>query len=162
VGSVAAWAQDARAGDIVSIGALRSGNFELLGDSQWIWIATDSSALPATQRILATLPAEMTAFVTVCVSDPAERQVLETSAQLHDHWLFAPRNEVVVGADVLAHMRTQRGQAWIAGESGWVKRTHATLLDTRAVESDRVTAKGYWKIGESGHRDHRFGRGHRH
>ncbi len=152
-GSVAGWARTARAGDVVYLGRLRNGRFAVLPDAGWLWLATDAAALPAAQSILRTLPADITAYVTVSVSDPAERQPLATAATLEETWLYGGAAQGVLPASGTAVLKSRPGQAWIAGESGWAKRTYAALVNAGTLEADRVSAKGYWKVGESGHRE---------
>jgi NADPH-dependent ferric siderophore reductase len=149
--SVATWARHARAGDTVHIGGLRNGEFALLADSRWIRIAVDPSALPAAQTILKTLPAHVTAYVTVNVSDLNERQSLHAAGPLEQTWLYGTD---VPPAPATALMSSAAGQAWIAGESGWAKQTKARTLLSGTLDEARIVAKGYWKIGESGHREH--------
>jgi NADPH-dependent ferric siderophore reductase len=41
----------------------------------------------------------------------------------------------------------------MAGEADWVKSWRGFWLDDRRLERGRVSARGYWKEGERGHRE---------
>ena len=154
-GSVSAWARQAAIGAGLGIAGPRHGGFALQADARWLWLAADASALPAIQRILETLPADLDVHVLALVGDARERQPLPTRARLQETWLYAD----APGADIDALLadvfdRARRlghdGQVWIAGESGLVRHWRSLWSPLTPAQ---LSAKGYWKHGERDHRD---------
>lgn len=153
-GPASAWAGQARVGEKVGIGGPRDGGFRVPGDVSWIVLAGDASALPAMQSIAATLPAGITVHMYAEVGSPDDRQVVKSAAMLDITWLDEQSTPGAALLGVLSSrpLPTTPGYLWIAGESNavWALRTH--FLQRFGLTRDRVSAKGYWKLGESGHR----------
>lgn len=154
-GPAAAWASQARVGQRLGIAGPRSGGFALPADARWLMLAGDTTALPAIQAIARRLPAAIKAKVYVEVPHPQEQQAIESPASLRVAWLEAGQAPGLALHQGLMYrpLPPGPGYLWIAGESAAVRALRGHYLQERAMERERVSAKGYWKAGEADHRD---------
>lgn len=92
-GPAAAWADRAAPGQrlgMVGPSALYAPTVpfaEAAAAADWVLLAGDETALPAIATLVAALPAGVRAVAFVEVADEAERQPLESGAELAVHWL---------------------------------------------------------------------------
>jgi NADPH-dependent ferric siderophore reductase len=158
-GPVSAWAARVKPGDSFEISAThpRSG-FAIQSSADHYLLFGDETALPAIGGILEALPANARADVFVEVDGIGEQQTIETAAALNLTWLHRKgRGQAVSG--ILEEAAKALGRPddntviWIAAESSIVKslRNHALL--GWSVDRRRLHAAGYWKRGESDHKD---------
>jgi NADPH-dependent ferric siderophore reductase len=156
-GSVSDWARIAKCGDQVGIAGPRNGGFVLLPDSKWVWLAADASALPAAQSIMEHLPHGIQAQALLVVHDDEERQLVRSPARLHLNWRhWRQRAHTLEEADLLLTRMGAlegAGQVWVAGEAEWVRSWRTFWLGHRNLDRQRMSSKGYWKIGARDHRD---------
>ncbi|MBZ5788744.1 siderophore-interacting protein [Burkholderia contaminans] len=156
-GTVSDWARTARRGDQVGIAGPRNGGFALLPDSRWIWLAADASALPAALSILESLPTETYVTGLFVVHDEPEHQTVCSDADMTILWRhdrdraesLHASDEAIVTIDALVGP----GQVWMAGEAEWVKSWRAYWLERKILDRQRLSSKGYWKMGAADHRD---------
>ena len=104
--------------------------------------------------VAAGLPAGLEVEVCVEVASPDDRQTFLSPAMPHVRWLEATS---VPGAALSWALMNQRpssapGYVWMAGESGAMRALRGYYLQSLGLASDRVSAKGYWKVGEAAHR----------
>jgi len=152
-GPASAWASQARVGDRIDIAGPRDGAFRLPEDASWIVLAGDATALPAMKAIAKVLPPGIKAEMYAEVTSPEERQAIESPAPLGVTWL---EEESLPGlalryAITGKTLPSSPGYIWVAGESAAVRacRHHFQML---GLPPGRVSAKGYWKLGETAHR----------
>lgn len=153
-GPLSGWAEGARVGDRLGLSGPRDGGFHPPTDARWMLLAGDATALPAMQAIAAGLPAGLDVEVCVEVASPDDRQTFHSPAMPHVRWLEASS---VPGAALSWALMNQRpssapGYVWMAGESGAMRALRGYYLQSLGLASDRVSAKGYWKVGEAAHR----------
>ncbi|RQR64711.1 siderophore-interacting protein [Burkholderia sp. Bp9125] len=155
--TVSAWARIARRGDQVGIAGPRNGGFALLPDSRWVWLAADASALPAALSILESLPEHTYVAALFAVHDASEHQAVCSDADMTILWRHGRDRAESLRAsdDALAAIDALGGpgQVWMAGEAEWVKSWRAYWLDRRGLDRQRLSSKGYWKVGAADHRD---------
>jgi NADPH-dependent ferric siderophore reductase len=158
-GPASAWAARAKLGDAFEISDThpRSG-FAVQSSTEHYLLFGDESALPAIGGILEALPAHARADVFVEVDDTGEEQTIETEAAINLTWLHRKGDGQAVSRNLeeAAKALGRPGEntvIWIAAESSIVKslRTHALL--GWGVDRGRLHAAGYWKRGESNHKD---------
>ena len=135
----------------------RSG-FPIEPSTEHYLLFGDETALPAIGAILEALPAQARANVCVEVDDAGEEQTIESAASVNLTWLHRkssgngapPSLESAAKAVARPNEKTA---VWIAAESSIVMtlRKHA-LLEWR-VDRQHLHAAGYWKRGESDHKD---------
>ncbi|MYM27423.1 SIP domain-containing protein [Duganella sp. CY15W] len=154
-GPAATWAAQAQAGEQVVIAGPRDGGYALPDGASWLLLAGDLTAMPAIQRIAATLPPGLPAEIHVELASPDDRQVIDSTASLNVHWL--PAGAMPGSALCLSLLNRPLppgpGYIWIAGESASIRSLRNRYLQTLWLDAKRVSAKGYWKVGEAAHRD---------
>lgn len=153
-GPACLWASQAQVGDKISIAGPRDGGFRLPAGASRIILAGDATALPALQAIAKSLPANISVEMYAEVGSAEDRQVVQSAATLHIRWLEehgtpgkALRDTVMGERDPVV-----ADYVWIAGESGAVRalRAHYQLAK---LDPAKISAKGYWKVGEAAHRE---------
>lgn len=154
-GPASSWAGRARVGDRIVIVGPRDGGFRLPPDASWVILAGDATALPAIRCIAKALPAGLKAEIYAEVDAPDDREVIESPASLGIAWLGGQSTPGAALQRALADrpLPASPGYIWIAGESGAVRALRAHFLQTMGLAQNRVSAKGYWKVGETAHRD---------
>jgi NADPH-dependent ferric siderophore reductase len=159
-GPASRWAAGAAAGDrVVVLGPAVADNrairFRPPEDTDLMLIWGDETALPAVSAILESLPAGARARVWLEVHDAGDIQDLVTAAEAEITWLVRDAGSVEGSPMALDALRADRlppaehPYAWIAGESGSVKRLRRHLVQERGIDRRRVTFVGYWRQGLS-------------
>jgi NADPH-dependent ferric siderophore reductase len=158
-GPVSAWAARVKPGESFEISAThpRSG-FAIQNATEHYLLFGDETALPAIGGILEALPAHARADVFVEIDDAGEEQIIETAATVHLTWLHRKADGHAVARSLVEAAKAlgrpdENTVVWIAAEASIVKslRTHALL--GWGVDRKRLHAAGYWKRGESNHKD---------
>ncbi len=153
-GPASTWASQAQVGQRISIAGPRDGGFHLPVEVSWIILAGDATALPAMQAITQALPVDVKATMYAEVEKPEDHQIIESPAMLEIAWLG---EESTPGAALHRELAGTPlppgpGYIWIAGEAAAVRALRSHYLETLGVPRERVSAKGYWKVGEAAHR----------
>lgn len=153
-GVAGVWARDAQPGHEIGVLGPR-GNVLAPEDYPFYLVAGDETALPAVARAVEEAPAEARVIALIEVADPAERQPIESRADLEIRWV--PRSEAPVGEGHLSALETAvRGveipedrnlYAIAAGEAGAMKPIRRYLRRELGLEKKQVDVDGYWKRG---------------
>lgn len=154
-GPASMWAAQARVGDQVSIAGPRSGGFAPPGDTRWLLLGGDATALPAIQSIAAALDASMPVEAYVEVDGAVEQQPISTAADWRTTWLRADPGEPGrrLCQQLLHHpLPPGPGYIWLAGEASAVRELKLYFQE-HGIERHRLSAKGYWRTGNADHRD---------
>lgn len=151
-GFAAAWAAQAKPGQIVGVGGPR-GSFVVPTGFDWHLLVGDETALPAIARRLDELPAGTRAVVIAQTADPADRRVFQSRAALQVQWLTAAPDGGLAGAVQRLGLPAGEGYAWAAGEASDMAATRRVLVDGLGLRKDRVRAAAYWKRGASAHHE---------
>ena len=153
-GPASRWAAQARPGEFLGIAGPRNGGFAPPADTQSLLVIGDATALPAIQSIAAQLAQTWKVEAYVEVANDDERQAIETTAVWHTEWITAlSGNSGLRLCQAVRHhpMSADVGYIWMAGEAWSVRELKQHFLE-RGFERQRLSAKGYWKRGESDHR----------
>lgn len=157
-GPAATWCRNAVAGDLVTLAGPR-GDFQFQPDATSLFLVGDETALPAIQTIIEAAPAGLRIRLLMDVENAEEEQPLHGAATIADTWLhrnghpgndrlaFAFENELASLADLATV------QFWMAGESGLIAGMRRSLLARLPSDALPLQASGYWKLGQSDHRD---------
>ena len=158
-GPVSAWAGRARPGDAFEISGThpRSG-FPIQDSTRHYLMFGDQTALPAIGAILEALPAHARADVFVEVEDSREEQVIETAATVNFNWLHRLGNGPaasggLAGAAKALGRPDEDTVVWIAAESAVARSLRHHASEVWKIDHPRLHAVGYWKRGESNHKD---------
>ena len=154
-GPCASWARQARPGQGAALAGPRAG-FDLHA-APALLLGGDETALPAITAILAALPDGLPAQVFIEVHDESERQALPTQAQVTVCWLSrcgaAAGTTQALQQAMAAATVPCGGRVWMAGEASAARAVLRHFSVERGLARGSVTAAGYWKRGESDHRD---------
>ncbi|PWD51731.1 NADPH-dependent ferric siderophore reductase [Serinibacter arcticus] len=112
----------------------------------------DASALPAIANALERLPVGASADVVIAVEDSGDEIPLVSDADVRVRWVHAACADTSVGEAVVAVVRglelpDGELQAFVHGEAGWVKALRSHLRFDRAIERERLSISGYWRLG---------------
>jgi len=151
-GPASTWAERARAGDALVVGGPR-GSFVVADDYDQYVLFGDETALPAMGRWLAEMPEDRIAEVFIEITDEAERQELESDADVRVHWL--ERNGVDAASsrlleEALRDYEMEDGDTffWIATESRRARMMRKFIEGQLGVPAESIRATGYWQAGE--------------
>lgn len=157
-GPASAWAARVKPGDTFRVSGThpRSG-FAIEPPAARYLLFGDETALPAIGGILEALPTHVQADAFVEVADAYEEQVIESVAAVNLTWLHRKAVEdEASGLEDAARAIPRPDEntvIWIAAESSVVAVLRRLALSEWGVDRRRVHAAGYWKRGESDHRD---------
>lgn len=114
--------------------------------------AADETGLPAVASILETLPATARGSAFIEVAGDAECQDLRTPACVTVNWLLRERGQSLVSA-LESLVPPSRCYAWVTAESSQVAAIRSKLKPLVEAGQLEMHASGYWKLGQSDHRD---------
>ncbi len=151
-GPASRWALRAAAGDWVGL-LDQTAPYDPPAGARWQLVVGDETAVPAISSIVESLRpgTDVQAFIEVPTT--ADRLDLSVPEGIRVSWL--PRDGAEVGSLVVDVVRTASlgevrvGYAWVAGESGLVRRVRRHLVDQRGMAKDDVYFCGYWRRGVS-------------
>jgi NADPH-dependent ferric siderophore reductase len=155
-GPASQWVSRVRRGEVIELSAPRGGH-DIRPDIENYVLVGDATALPAISSILEALPPSIRAKAFIEVSSAAEEQPLSSLAELDVTWIHSENESPGTTGQLelalhRAALSAKNGQAWVAGEAFMVRSVSTHLTVDRGFPSPHVDAKGYWKLGEAGHR----------
>lgn len=155
------WAENARVGDLMTIGG-PGGGYAPPADADSFVIVADDSAMPAAGMVLESLPPGASVRVICEVTDKLEEHPLSPTVACDTQWLHRnPTN--AAPCTLLEKAVRELGQQpagacwWIACESGAMRRIRDMIFAYPQIDRSRVHTRGYWKFGSSNHPDHDYG-----
>ncbi|WP_320196701.1 siderophore-interacting protein (plasmid) [Agrobacterium rosae] len=155
-GVAAQWAMEAKVGDVVGI-CNPEGRFWIPKGSEWLLMLSDITGLPAIGRILEELPAGFKTIVHVEIPTDADRQEIETAADVSIEWhachgLRPYRSGYTKLPDLarkIIELPAGPGFIYIAGEARAVSESRKHFRDTLGFDKERIDAIGYWIEGQA-------------
>lgn len=119
-------------------------------DDGWTLLVGDETGLPALAAIAEDLPAGARAIAVVEVHDAAERQPIDSAADLDVHWLHrdgAHAGETSLLAEAVRGLELPEGpgRAWGGGEALSMRDVRRHLKDERGMAAADTKVLGYWK-----------------
>lgn len=154
-GPACRWAEAAAPGQLLkalgpAVEENASVRFRPPGDTGWVLIQADETALPAASAALEWLPAGTRAEVWLEVPHMEDRLELRTEADVTVHWLVRDQGAPsAVEAVRAAELPGGTPYAWIAGEASGVRELRRHLVQERKFDRRRITFVGYWRRGLS-------------
>ncbi len=148
-GVASEWAQQAAAGQVVYL-TEAAGWYDPPADVEWQLLVADMTALPALGRIVEQLPAGHRAYVIAEVISEADRQPLESTADVSVQWLVGSGHGLGPCALAQAVTRFQwpagPGYVWFAGEAAESRAVRKQLRSTLGWTAERYEVLGYWRV----------------
>lgn len=152
-GFAARWAESVQVGDTISIGGPGKSQ-GLNGDSDWVFLAADMTALPALSVTLAGLDANTQGYAVIEVADETDKQTLAAPAGVSIIWAITEQGEQLAS--------TVKTQPWLDGQcSVWCACEFETMRELRQyfrndhdIDREHIYISSYWKNGvsEDGHK----------
>ena len=146
-GPAATWAAQAQPGQFLHIAGPRGSMIVPDMFDSYLLIG-DETALPAIARRLEELAANRRALVVVEIEDNAERQALESKAQVEVIWVLRGEQDLL---EATRQLTLPEGDlyAWVATESALSRKVRRILLDELKLDEAAVKAAGYWRLDDS-------------
>jgi NADPH-dependent ferric siderophore reductase len=146
-GPAATWAAQAQPGQFLHIAGPRGSMIVPDMFDSYLLIG-DETALPAIARRLEELAANRRALVVVQIEDNAERQALESKAQVEVIWVLRGEQDLL---EATRQLTLPEGDlyAWVATESALSRKVRRILLDEFKLDEAAVKAAGYWRLDDS-------------
>jgi NADPH-dependent ferric siderophore reductase len=161
-GPASTWAAQAAQGQrVIVMGP--GGGLIMPEEAGWFVIAADEPAIPAACTLLEALPDGTPARVILEVPDAAEERELPGAAELDVTWLHRghgadERAGTLLETEIRAlSLPDGVGHVWVACEAEAMRRIRLHLLRERGLDRERITTRGYWKLGAVDHPDHDYG-----
>ncbi|SHK33030.1 NADPH-dependent ferric siderophore reductase, contains FAD-binding and SIP domains [Pseudonocardia thermophila] len=144
------WAAGAQVGNAVGVLGPRGSVLAPTG-LDWCVVAGDEAALPAVARWLEQAEPGTTVFAFAEVADEAERQEIQSAADVRLTWLY--RNGAEPGTTTLLQdavlgleFPAGDGFVWVGGEATTLKPIRRGLRE-RGLPRASIDVDGYWKRG---------------
>lgn len=146
------WATRVRPGERLGLSGAE-GRFCPPQDAEWILLFADMTGLPAVARILEEMEAGPSVTAHLEIPGQGDRQPLPSRADTTLNWHHSygaegcPSRLLDIARSV--PLPPGPGYIWIAGEVTAVAESRKHFRDHLGVDKDRITAVGYWIIGQS-------------
>lgn len=150
------WARSARSGDRVGV-CNPAGRFRPPKETDWVLLVTDITGLPAVARIVEELPSGFAAYAHIEIPLEADRQTLQTRADLELTWHVGEthmkaesgHSRLAAIAAAITTLPAGNGYIYIAGEATMVSQSRKHFRDALGFDKTRIEAIGYWIEGQS-------------
>lgn len=121
-------------------------------------LAGDETALPAIAAILESIPPGVAAHAFIEIEDDDQRVAMAHGLSTRIRWLTRRRgnqSNIVLLKDAVLGMTSHIRDAyvWAAGEAGKMRELRRSLITSFGIEARNVHTVGYWKQGDTDHRD---------
>ncbi|WP_460068896.1 siderophore-interacting protein [Pseudomonas sp. H2_E05] len=142
-GPASTWAQQAQPGQHLYIGGPR-GSLIVPDIFDSYLLIGDETALPAIGRRLEELPAGCKVLAVIEIADLAERQTLESAAEVDIIWVVRGQDDLL---KCVRNLTLPSGTlySFVATETKLSRQVRRVLLDTHQVDEDFLKAVGYWR-----------------
>ncbi len=151
-GIATSWAKMVLPGETIHLLAPRA-RFSPPADARHITLVADMTGLPAVGRILEELPCGFKVVAHIEIPCKADRQTLESAAEVALHWHPSPRHgdRPTRLTDIArsAELPPGPGYVWIAGEASAVAQSRKHFRDVLGIDKSRITSVGYWVEGQA-------------
>lgn len=142
------WAANAKPGDELLFSG-PGGAYAPDGEADWHLLVGDESALPAIAASLEAMPADVPIRAFILVDDAAEEQALTSPGDARIQWLHRSASDDLVESVRSMTFLPGTVQAFVHGESEFVRQLRRYLLDERGVRKDLLSISGYWRLGKT-------------
>ena len=156
-GPATEWATRARPGMRAKLSLPRAA-WSPSADASWLLLAGDDSAIPAISTILESGTPTNTVVVIETSSSGHDRPDVPSAGLVH--WVGADADRPGNAMQTAVRDFVQPsgpGLVWVAGEAHAIRVIRRHLIEDRALSTDAIVTRGYWRQGQSNHPDHDFG-----
>jgi len=148
---------NATPGDTLEIAGPR-GRTVVNASADWHLFLGDETCIPAIFAILENLPAGAKATAFIEIGSEADKQVLQSKADVNLEWVLREGAAAGPSELLLRHLKAfafpeGRGHAYVIGETSNVRAQRHHLLE-RGFTKEQIAAEGYWRPDRIGGHDH--------
>lgn len=153
-GHASNWAQHAKAGYMLAVAGPR-GSHVMEEAPRTLLLVGVETALPAITRWLKELPEHCQVTAIIEIGDANEERALESRSQAVVRWVLRDETpgRALLAAVERAELPEGLEHAWLAGEAAAVRAVREHLLNERHLVAERISARGYWKLGVRDHQE---------
>ena len=146
-GPASTWAEQVKVGQHLHIGGPR-GSMIVPDIFDSYLLIGDETAIPAIARRLEELPAGRKALVVIEIANAAERQALQSAAEVEVIWVIRGQDDLL---ETVQNLTLPGGSlySFVATESKLSRQVRRVLLDTHQVNEEFLKAAGYWRAQDS-------------
>ena len=142
-GPASTWAEQVQVGQHLHIGGPR-GSMIVPDIVDSYLLIGDETALPAIGRRLEELPAGRKVLAVIEIADAAEKQTLNSAADVEVIWVIRSQDDLLKTVQNLT-LPDGTLYTFVATETKLSRQLRRVLLDTHHVNEDYLKAVGYWR-----------------
>lgn len=145
-GVAAAWALNARPGDVVGVNTPK-GLYDPPAEIEWQLLIADATGLPAAARLAENAPAGVRTRVVLEVSSPEDELDISAADGVELHWVHGGNGHAPTRIeDILraSELPSGPGYVWVAGETKATRGVRKHLRHELKLPASAYKVIGYW------------------
>lgn len=145
-GVAAAWALNARPGDVVGVNTPK-GLYDPPAEIEWQLLIADATGLPAAARLAENAPAGVRTRVVLEVSSPEDELDIDPAEGVELHWVHGGNGHAPTRIEEIlraSELPSGPGYVWVAGETKATRGVRKHLRHELKLPASAYKVIGYW------------------
>ncbi|MFJ4996925.1 siderophore-interacting protein [Microbacterium sp. NPDC088619] len=145
-GVAAAWALNARPGDVVGVNTPK-GLYDPPSEIEWQLLIADATGLPAAARLAENAPAGVRTRVVLEVSSPEDELDIRPADGVELHWVHGGNGHAPTRIEEIlraSELPSGPGYVWVAGETKATRGVRKHLRHQLKLPASAYKVIGYW------------------
>lgn len=145
-GVAAAWALNARPGDVVGVNTPK-GLYDPPAEIEWQLLIADATGLPAAARLAENAPAGVRTRVVLEVSSPEDELDIRPADGVELHWVHGGNGHAPTRIEEIlraSELPSGPGYVWVAGETKATRGVRKHLRHKLKLPASAYKVIGYW------------------
>lgn len=145
-GVAAAWALNARPGDVVGVNTPK-GLYDPPAEIEWQLLIADATGLPAAARLAENAPAGIRTRVVLEVSSPEDELDIHPADGVELHWVHGGNGHAPTRIEEIlraSELPSGPGYVWVAGETKATRGVRKHLRHELKLPASAYKVIGYW------------------
>lgn len=145
-GVAAAWALNARPGDVVGVNTPK-GLYDPPAEIEWQLLIADATGLPAAARLAENAPAGVRTRVVLEVSSPEDELDFSVAEGVELHWVHGGNGHAPTRIEEIlraSELPSGPGYVWVAGETKATRGVRKHLRHELKLPASAYKVIGYW------------------
>ncbi|MEV7797873.1 siderophore-interacting protein [Microbacterium foliorum] len=145
-GVAAAWALNARPGDVVGVNTPK-GLYDPPAEIEWQLLIADATGLPAAARLAENAPAGVRTRVVLEVSSPEDELNFSVAEGVELHWVHGGNGHAPTRIEEIlraSELPSGPGYVWVAGETKATRGVRKHLRHELKLPASAYKVIGYW------------------
>lgn len=145
-GVAAAWALNARPGDVVGVNTPK-GLYDPPAEIEWQLLIADATGLPAAARLAENAPAGVRTRVVLEVSSPEDELDISAADGVELHWVHGGNGHAPTRIEEIlraSELPSGPGYVWVAGETKATRGVRKHLRHELKLPASAYKVIGYW------------------